>query len=493
VSLALVVAFLTWLLTRDRDSTIAKSLHEAVLPVLVGISLFWIVALLVKWGEPDSGLFSTSRLFEAEQTLLKTRLAVHAFAGPNLTTLLLVVSALLVMLFFSPRSRAIGRLIRAKKQLTRLHLCLLAMTSFTFFGSEAADKRAQAEHENRLRDFEFHLRTELDPAKNFLAAKLADEAVTEALKRPIPEPTRSRLVYLIQSFEQPVYTTAQVQDSPSAPTKMSPRDQIRWDFNHPSAARSVRVPLDSSSVMKTFIDDLSKDALSQVILSEAAASRGSAVESVARQQFGPVAESPQDWQRQEELIKDAESRAEQSEQLYKEASTGITEAVMNTFSEALGMLVPHSNELTNEWIKELIGEAFVPSFEHEIEDHAEAVLTWSRDNLAAGHIRDVPTQLRQQIRLAPTIISQILFPSFLAKGSSSSSSLLDSAKIPEEVTSEIRTRQERAASEINQERESRIREEAMPATREWEREMQIRKEQQERLREREFRERPRLP
>jgi hypothetical protein len=59
------------------------------------------------------------------------------------------------------------------------------------------------------------------------------------------------------------------------------------------------------------------------------------VESYARRLLGPVAESPAERQRQETLAKGEEVLAAKSEERLKELSTGVTEAVMTTFSEVI--------------------------------------------------------------------------------------------------------------------------------------------------------------
>ena len=195
-SLALILVLLVWFFTRNSDSPIRRSICEAALPVLIGVGLFWIVSLVVAL-PPKLTDNRNQWLFEAEKTLLYAQSAVHALSGPKLTDYLLILGLLLMLLCFFPESRAIGRLIRTKKQLARLHLCLLALTSFTFFGTRSADERAQKDYEKGLQEIEIILRTELEAAKNSLPTMLANESVIEMLETPISKPEKIRCYLVI--------------------------------------------------------------------------------------------------------------------------------------------------------------------------------------------------------------------------------------------------------------------------------------------------------
>jgi hypothetical protein len=445
-SLAFLLVFLVWFFTRNSRPPINRSIHEAALPVLIGTSVFWIASLGVAlWPHVSDNAHES--LFEIEQWLLEARRVVHDLSGPNLTTYLVILGSLLILLCFFPESRAIGRLIRTKKELARLHLCLLAVTSFTFFGGHEAERLARKDHESRLRRFEISLRAELEGAQKFLATKLASEAVSEELKTSIPEPTKSRLIYLITTVQRPAYI--EVQEQPDFPSYTSPSDRLAWYAKHTfDSWESKRVPIQGSSIRKAFIDDLRKEVQAREKATQNTKAGGAEVESLARRYLGGVAESPKEFRRQEDLIRDGRIRAEQSEQLYREASIGATEAITTTFSEALGALTPHMNELAKEWIKELIDEAVIPSFEHNIEGHADAVFRWSRGNLAAAHVQDVPDQLKQETRPSPAMVSEFLFPSFITKGPGPSSLKSKRGGIPDEIAHEIFRREEIAEKEI---------------------------------------------
>jgi hypothetical protein len=430
-SLAVLMALLVWLLTRDRRSAIWRSLNEAALPVLIGTGLIWTATLTVVL-LPEISNSGRRYLLEGEQMLLQARRAVHALSGPDLGIYLLILGVLLASLCFFPESRAIGRLLRTKKQLARLHLCLLALTSFTFFGSREADKLEQKDHETQLSRLEVSLRNELEPAETFLARNVANEAVITELNAPTPESTKARLRFLVESFRGPVYIDVKV--------------RAGWALSEPGARKLERVRIADSSVIKTFIDHFSKEVSTQEEASGNAA-QGSNVQGVARQLLGGVAESTEEWRQQQQLIEEEEARAEKSKELYKEASTGITEAVTTSFSAALEALTPEINGLANEWISELVDISVIPSVERKIESRVQAVLRWSRDNVAAGRIRDVPEQLRQEIR--PSVLRQVLFPDFL-KDRRSVTAAQQSAEIPQEIAAEIHRRVEIARTEVEQ-------------------------------------------
>lgn len=492
VSLALSIAFIVWLLTRERRSEILKGIHGAAFPVLIGISLFWIIVLWVKV-KLESSPFGSPELFATEQSLLSARRAVHAVTGPNLTVYLLLLAIVLVLLVFFPKFHLISQLIRAKKQLARVHLCLLAMTSFTFFGSQAADELAKADYENRLRDFQVSLRTELEPAEKFLATKLANETVNEQLKRPIPEPTKTRLVHLIETFGHPTYI--QVPDLSKYPENLSPKEMLEWEFNHPPAARSKLVAIDGTFVMHEFIRDFANELQAQVV-AQSGVLKERDLESVARQSFGSIAESDEDQQRQEKLIEDEKTLASQSNaqaEVYKEASSGVGEAVVATFSEALGVLTPNMRELARDWIKELVEEAITPFIERNIERHEESVLRWSRKNLTGSRLQDVPEELRQEIRSSSGSVREFIVPGFLVeKGSRAASDARGHAAIPEEISQEILRRQEQARKEIEQ-RDAQPPGSQTTTFGERERKIEEFPERERLLPERGLRENPRLP
>lgn len=177
ISLVLILVLLVWLFTRRSGSPIGRAIRDAALPVLIGIGLFWIVSLVVTLA-PQLSDNHTQWLFEAEQTLLKVRSYVHALSGPKLEIYLLILGLLLALVYFFPESHAIRRLLRTKKLLAQLHLSLLALASFTFFGARSADEFPKQDHEKRLTHLKISLQTELDAAKKYLATKLANESVS---------------------------------------------------------------------------------------------------------------------------------------------------------------------------------------------------------------------------------------------------------------------------------------------------------------------------
>lgn len=255
VSLAFVLVLTVWLLSRKRGPAIVRSIHGAALPVLIGTGSFWLLSLIVAFA-PHWSDDSRESLLEAEQWLLELRRYIHAVSGPNLTVYLLVLAVLVLLLYFLPQSRAIGNLVRAKKQLARIHLCLLALTSFTLFGGHEADKLARIDHEERVHRFEIALRSELEPARKFLATQLAAEAVNEALTDPIPEPTKDALIYLAKTVHGPAYKEVHV--TPEFLRDMSPGEQLAWRVKHPDSWDSEyeRIPMEGSSLARAFIDDL---------------------------------------------------------------------------------------------------------------------------------------------------------------------------------------------------------------------------------------------
>lgn len=459
-SLALSLVLLMWFCSRKSDSPIGRSVHEAALPVLIGTGLFWIVSVVVAL-VPRLSDNGSQWLFEAEQTLLQARLVVHALSGPNLTVYLLILGLLLVLLCFFPKSRAIGRLIRTKKQLASLHLCLLALTSFTFFGARSADERAQKGYEKGVQELTISLQTELDAAKKSLPTMLANEAVLEALKTPIPPPNKTQLLYLIKSFREPMYVEVPHAEAPDA--AVSGLREFPDVGSHPidllggsSAFKSKGIQIASSSLIKTIIDDFSKEIQAQEKASQSDATSLNNVEEYARQLLGRVAESPEAQQRQETLINEEGVRAAQSKERYKEVSTGVTEAVMTTFSEALGILpfmtpaaqdLAKDNEAAKEWITVLIEEVIVPFFERSIGRHVESVIGWFRRSLTGSPIQDVPDQLRRELQLTPAVAKRFLFPSFLA-GKEPSSPALEGEKISDNTAREILRRKEDARKEI---------------------------------------------
>lgn len=93
------------------------------------------------------------------------------------------------------------------------------------------------------------------------------------------------------------------------------------------------------------------------------------------------------------------------------------------------MLTPDVGELAKEWMKEVLGEGIIPSFEHNIESDAESVLKWSRSNLAAGHVHDVPNSMSQEIKSSEAAVSGFLFPAFLTKGTGSTSPLFEGERV----------------------------------------------------------------
>jgi hypothetical protein len=402
ISLVLILVLLVWFFTRRSGSPIGRAIREAALPVLIGIGLFWIVSLVVTLAPQ---LSDNQWLFEAEQTLLKVRSYVHALCGPNFKIYLLILGLLLALVYFFPESHAIRRLLRTKKLLAHLHLSLLALTSFTFLGARSADEFAKQDQEKRLTRLEISLQTELNAAKKHLATKLANESVSQALS-DLSTPNKSRLIYLMKSF----------------------RDE-------------------SPSLMKRFIDDFSRDVENEGAKAQTRESGISNVESYARRLLGPVAESPAERQRQETLAKGEEVLAAKSEERLKELSTGVTEAVMTSLSEALGHipLDIRDYEIVKEWIKEVIEKVTALLFEPSIERHAESVLEWSRSDSSASRIPDVPEQLRQEVQLTPTAVRRFLFPSFLMDKEPGPS---EKGDISEDTVQEIDDRKKHAMEEI---------------------------------------------
>lgn len=456
-SLALVLTLLVWFFTGDSQSPIKRSIHDASLPVLIGIGVFWMVSVVVALARRLSDS-AVAWLSSAEQQLMRARLEVHALSGPNLTVYLLFLAMLLVLLFFFPKSRLISQAIQTKKQLGRLHLCLLAMTSFTFFGGHTADQLANKEHESRLQKFEISLRTELEPAKKYLAEDLASDSVSEMIKSPTAESNRTRLRYLIESFQNPVYVD--VPYSSHYRNKISEKSKLDWPLKHwssdDSSTRGVEtVRIDGSQVMRTVIADFLKEAAKDSETSQASTSYDSDIHKLAGQEFGQVAESPEEWQRQEELIQQEDARASQAQEFYKQASAGITEALSSTFSEALGLLTPATQELGKGWLQEVMDATIVPYFEGSVDRRTESVLKWSHENLAASSIQNAPLELKREIPFAPLELSKFLFPGFL-RGRESQSPSSGHEEIPEEVVREIQRREEIARSEI-QHRQSEAR------------------------------------
>jgi len=445
VSLAFVLVLMVWFFSRKRISAIARSIHEAALPALIGTGSFWVLSLVVALA-PHWSDHSRESLLEAEQWLLEERRYIHALSGPNLTVYLLILAVLLVLLYFLPQSRAIGNLLRAKKQLARVHLCILAFTSFTLFGGHEVDKLARIDHEERVHRFEIGIRSELEPARKFLATQLAAEAVNEALKDPIQKPTKAALIYLIKNVHGPAYREVHV--TPEFLRDMSHGEQLAWRVKHLDSwdYEYRREPIEGSSLPRVFIDDLSKEIQEKV--PQDTGSSGSNIKSIAHQILGGVAESQEEWHRQEELIDQERAPAEHSEQFYSEASKALTEAITTTFSEALGAVAPHVGELAKEWMKELLSEAIVPSVEHNIESDAESVLKWSRSNLTAGRVQDVPDQVMQKIKSCQAVTSEFLFPAFLTKGTGTSSAMFEGERVSTEISIEIDRRKDIAEKEL---------------------------------------------
>ncbi len=412
-SFAFVLALLLWFFTRDSKSLIGRAIHDAALPVLVGISLFCIVTLAVTHA-PQVSDNGRAWLIAAEQTFLRARLAVHLLSGPHLTVYLLLLGILLVLLLFFHKSQAIGQLIRTKKGLQRLHLCLLALTSFTLFGGRELDGLAQKDHANRLHQFEVSLRSELKPAKEFLAKELANDTMRQALKDAIPALPKSRFLYLFERLKEPQYV--QVLDTSNVPSHLTKIQQVQWLFEHPKHYEFVPVdpPVDPSVLMKTFIVELSREVEAQGPDGHSRAqSSAMDLESLAQKRFGPLAESPEERQRQQQLIGDEEVFVLRSKKFYGQASKGLTEAVTTTFSEALGALLPEITALAKEWMKELIDEAIVPLCERRVEAHAESVLQWSRQNISESRIQRVPEQLKQKLQPSQQVAKEFLVPRFL--------------------------------------------------------------------------------
>ena len=98
---------------------------------------------------------------------------------------------------------------------------------------------------------------------------------------------------------------------------------------------------------------------------------------------------------------------------------------------------------------ELVDDGILPLFERRIEQHAESVLKWSRNNVSESKIHDVPENLKREIRPSLRLGRDFLLPSFLT-GERYGTGLLavNSGMISEEVAMEIVHRQEDAKKNI---------------------------------------------
>jgi len=272
---------------------------------------------------------------------------------------------------------------------------------------------------------------------------MAEDAVAQSLRDPIPEATKARLVYLVQTVQGPAYK--EVRKQPEFLRNTSPNERRAWELKHNLdswAYESKRVPIEGSSLRRQFMADLFKEAQENV--KQHTDSAEAEVERNAQELFGGVAESQEEWQHQ----KDLGNRARSRERSYEEASKSLTEAIATTFSEALGTLVPEAGELTKEWMKDLLDEAIIPSLEHRIEGQALSVLKWSEQNFTVGHIQDIPDTLEQEIKSAPLIVDHFLFPLFLRKQPATDASPFGNGRVPPDVAQEILSRTKTAEEEL---------------------------------------------
>jgi len=436
-SLAVLLTLLVWALTRNRNSPIARSLHEAALPVLIGTGLFCTEILVLTFFRISNN--GQQFVFEIDQTLRQTRRAIHAVSGPDLTTYLLVLALLLGVLCLFPKSKAIGRLIHAQKELAHLYLFLLALTTFTFFEARQADILAQEEYQNCVDRLAVSLSKESESAKKFIARKTVIEAVDEARKKPVPQSTQTRLVYLIKKLE-PLDHMLPITESAS-----------EWAHRLLSA-NHLRSPISGSSIRKAFIRDLVEEV--KRTIPQDMVSGTANFQSIAQKRLGGVAESQEQWHQQEYIINEQETRSEQSEQFYKQASTGLNEAMTAAVSAAVEALVPPIGGLANEWITQLIDEAIIPCFEEKIEGCSESLLSWSRDNLSTGHIRELPDEVKKYIKSFSLKVTDFLFPAFLTKNPGTNSrSIPAEGEVPADIIKEIDRRTEIAEQEIKNDRE----------------------------------------
>lgn len=401
------LALLAWRLSRKGSSSFTENLEDASFAVLIGTGAFCVVSVVAQvWSYISEE--AQRAFFEAEQWMLEARRYVHAISGPDLTIYLSIMALLLVSLYFFPQSGAIGKFLRVKKRLVQLHLCLLAFTSFTLFGSYRGDTLARKEHERLLARFEIGLRKELDSDRQLLKVESARKAVRDALKDGIPEPARSRLIYLMRTVQGPAYKEV--------------LDRQKDGLKHRDSRTGYKyVPIAGSSIRTEFIRDLLSETLEKVVAHGAQAEASHAgraddadIDSLARKLLGGVAETQDEWRRQQDLINEEPERSEQSEEIYKEASKGLREAMATMLSEALGGLTPEMRGLAKEWMGEMT-DVIVPLFERRLQGRAEAIVNWARGFISSPGLA-VPQELAQEAGPPSTVLGELLMPTFLMKG-----------------------------------------------------------------------------
>jgi hypothetical protein len=489
---AFAAALLVWTFTRKGSSPVRKSLHEAAMSVVIGTGLFCIAAVTAFCLSLSDANRQT--LFEAEQWLLEARRYVHAVSGPNLTGYLVILGLLLVLLYFFPKSTGIGRILGAKKFLARVHLGLLAATSFTMFGSHRADVLAPEDHQRLLDQLKVSLRTELESTRTLLATQVAANAVTDALRNPEPQQV-TRLIHLVEMVQGPAYLEIPIpRDIPRGLTRegLAHAFDLRYDYK--------REPVAGSSLRKGFIHGLLREVKDEAPKDQraAAAPRDTAtVETLARQLLGGVAETQAEWHRQYNVAEEADARRRQSEQSLKDVAKAVKEGMAAILSETFAFFTPHSRELAREWFTDLFDEAVVPLFEHRLEGRAESILKWSRDHLTKNpSAAEIPEELTREIRLSEAV-EALVFPAFLIESRDSDAEVRVGSAQPSHLAGEIARRVETAQKEQGggfqepptqtgaRQKIERLRQEIERLKEEWNRGESSRREIEERIRGRE--------